>query len=575
MSGNILTPTAVWKDFKLSGEIKAEIIKECAKKGISTTHLRISGRKTADGEVGIYGVLTRKAQLTLAPAIIIVQEFTDGADTTLGKFLAEKGYTVLTVDLAGETEFNVGRAEETEGIDKPYTIYPESLKYAVYDEKAEDKAVIEGDAKATCWYEWARVIRYALEYIKTQPLITKVGILGVGKAATPLWQVLSADCGLSCAAVIGNAGWKGYRGIYKFGETPEPQFNDDALKYLAGIEPQAYAAHVKCPLMLLSATNSPDFDIDRAYDTVSRISQSIYTAVDYSVGGRKTVSAESFDSVVTFFDEFLLKDKPVLADEVTVKATVQDGEIIADVFPDANGLKNISVYFAEGEITPALRSWNKETEHVKGKDGVYTFRYAPYNKSGLVTFFARAEYENGFSVCSVMGCRKFEAVENWKNNGKNNEHRVLFSSRLVNKVNGFYPAKENILPPLGITLNKSEIVKIKNGPMEIAGLSCSDGIITFKINAKKYKPTDNSMLMLDVFAKGGGNFCVKAISDYFGKKTEYIAQVKLFGDLWQNVKIEINNFKTAEGMGLKSYEMVEALEFTADKEFLINNLLWV
>ncbi len=571
MSGNILTPTAVWKDFNLNGEIKSEILSESTKGGISVTHLRISGRKTVDGEVGIYGVITRKAQLKLAPALIIVQEFKNGADITLAKVFAEKGYTVLTVDLAGETEFNVRRAEETEGVDKPYTIYPESVKYAVYDETEENKAEIEGNPKATCWYEWGRVIRYALEYLKTQPLVTKIGVLGIGRAATPLWQVLSADCGLSCAVVIGNAGWKGYRGINKFGNTPEPQFTDAALKYLAGIEPQAYAAHVKCPLLLVSPTNSPDFDIDRAYDTVSRIPDNVYTAVDYSAGGRYAVSAECFDGVTTFFESFLLKDKCELVGDISVKVTTENGEIKAEVSPDTVGLKNVCVYFAEEEMSPALRTWNKETECVKIKDGVFTFRYVPYDKSGAVTFFARAEYENGFKRCSIVGCKKFTAAEC----GAYDEHRVLFASRTNHRVNGFYPAKENERPPFGITLNKAETVAIKNGPMDMAGLSCADGIITFRVNAQKYKPLSGAMLMLDVFVEGGGNFCVKAITDYFGKKTEYAAQVKIFGDLWQNVKLEINNFKTAEGMSLKSYDGVEALEFTADRKFLINNLLWV
>ena len=81
--------------------------------------------------------------------------------------------------------------------------------------------------------------------------------------------------------------------------------------------------------------------------------------------------------------------------------------------------------------------------------------------------------------------------------------------------------------------------------------------------------------MLDVFVKGGGDFCVKAITDYYGEKTEYTAKINIFGDLWQNVQLEINNFKTAEGMGLKSYENVEALEFSSEKRFIINNLLWV
>lgn len=569
MSGNFLTPTAIWKDFTTDGEVKAEIIRDSSNKGISVTHLRISGRKTADGEVGIYAVLTRKAQLTLAPAIVIVQDFDDGADITLAKKFAECGYSVLTVDIAGETEKNLAR--KTDGVDKPYTIYPESLKYAVYDADAENRAEIDGDARATCWYEWGRVIRYAVEYIKTSPVVTKVGVLGIGKAATPLWQVLSADCGVACAVIVGNAGWKGYRGICKFDGTPEPQFSDDALKYLAGVEPQAYAAHVKCPLMLLSPTNSPDFDIDRAYDTVSRISENIYTAVDYSVGGRNAVTAECFNGANVFFDAFLVKNLSALASEVSIKSAMENGEIRVEVTPDPAGLKSVAVYFAEEEFSPVLRSWNKEKKIVAQENGVYTFAYVPYSESGVVTFFARAEYENGLNLCSVVGCKKFDGQEV----SAVNRHRVLYSSRSASGANGFYPAKESESSPCGIDFYKGSVVKVKNGPMDIAGLFCAEGILTFKVNLLKYKPEQGAMLMLDVFIEGGGDFYVKAISDYYGKKTEYVAKINVFGDLWQNVQLEINNFKTAEGMGFKSYDIIEALEFSSDKDFLINNLLWV
>ena len=46
----------------------------------------------------------------------------------------------------------------------------------------------------------------------------------------------------------------------------------------------------------------------------------------------------------------------------------------------------------------------------------------------------------------------------------------------------------------------------------------------------------------------------KMIADYFGKKTEYCCTFTLVGgDIWQNVKIEQNRFKTFEGMILKTY----------------------
>ena len=568
MANSFLTPTAIWKGFKCDGA-KAEIIGKSTLKGLISTHLRISGSKAADGETGIYAVLTHKAQLTISsPAIVLVQDFGRGNDAALTRILAEKGYTVLDVDIAGAADFNLDK--RVEGVEKPYTVYPESLSYANYDKSAEAKTEIAGDVRSTCWFEWGRVIRYAIEYLKTQPFISKIGVFAIGGAATPAWQVLSSDCGLSCAVIVANAGWKGYRGIDKFGDEKEQQFNDDALKYLAGVEPQAYAAHVQCPLMLVSPTNSPDYDVDRAYDTVSRISETLYTAVDYSVGGRREISAECMNGALVFLNEFLVKDKACLAGELSVKGTSENGVMRVEAIPDKRGLKNLSVYFAEEELHAALRSWRKVVNSEKVKNG-WLFEYAPYKDSEAVMFFARAEYENGLNICSPIFCKKFKAGAT----SELNRHRVFYSSRMSIGTNGFYPAQENSDGACVVNTDAKAVVKVKNGPMDVAGLCCPKGILTFKVNAVKYKPSEGAILMLDVFVKKDCDLHVKAISDYFGEKTEHLASVKLFGNLWQNVKLETNNFKTAEGMSLKTYEKVEALEISADEDFLINNLLWV
>ena len=568
MAGTFITPTAIKKDFEIQGKVCAEVIKESVSRGISATHLRIHGRKTGSGEVGIYGVLTRKAQLTIAPAILIVQDFTDGADTTLARYFVDKGYVTLTVDLAGATGFNLQR--EVKGVYQPYTLYPEDVSYAVYDSETENKTVAE-DVRFTCWYEWGRVIRYAAAYLTQQPSITKAGVIGIGAAATPLWQVLSVESGISAAVVVGNAGWKGYRGILKFGDEPEPQFGDDALKYLAGVEPQAYASHVKCPLMLLAPTNSPVFDLDRAYDTVQRVSDKIYTATDYSVGGRTEVSYECFCGAAVFLDAFLLKDERALAGEIGVKCNVADGKIVIEVTPDVNGLKELCVYVAEEELNPALRAWRKVVGVASEKKGTYFFEYTPYGASGAITFFARAGYDDGMHVCSGVVCRKFGVNEA----GRSDKRRVLYSSLVPDVESAFYPLTENASAPSGINLDKRAGVKVKNGPSDLSGITCDAGILTFRVNAKKYKPTQGAMFMVDACVKEGGTFYVTATTDYYGQKTEYVAQIKVFADLWQNVKIEAGNFKTAEGKSLKSYDNVQVLSFSADGEFLINNLLWV
>ena len=154
--------------------------------------------------------------------------------------------------------------------------------------------------------------------------------------------------------------------------------------------------------------------------------------------------------------------------------------------------------------------------------------------------------------------------------------KIIYSSRLCGAESIFSAANQLAVSDTEINVSDKKRVCVKKGPVGINGVFCEWGLVTFKFASQKDRPLEGAILMTDVYAKEEGTFTVKLIADYFGAKTEYLATFKLLGgDVWQNVKLEMNKFKTAEGMGLKSYEKIDAMEFVCDQEFLINNTLWV
>ena len=102
-------------------------------------------------------------------------------------------------------------------------------------------------------------------------------------------------------------------------------------------------------------------------------------------------------------------------------------------------------------------------------------------------------------------------------------------------------------------------------------------MVFIKINAKTDRPQEGSIIMFDLYSENKGAMAVKLIADYFGEKIEYFAWANVLGgEVWQNVKLELSRFKTEQGMGLKSLEKIDALEFFIPEGFyLINNALWV
>lgn len=558
MIGTILTPTALWKNFKIE-EVNATTIKQTKKGELITTKLNIEGRAVKDGKVNIYAEVYRKDKEQSCPAILLAADFVINTGEKLIKELVSLGYAVMCVDLYGQRE----GAEN-------YTIYPESISYANFEKAKDFLYTVEKDAQKTCWYEWSAIIRYALKYLKSLPYITKVGGVGAGSVATALWQVAGTDSNLDCAVFALNSGWLGYRGVNKFSGVAEPQFSEDMFKFIAGVDCQSYALHVKCPTLMLSATNSNEFDLDRAYDTLTKIPPSIFSAVHYSVGCVNTLNCQGYDNTLTFLKNFLFDEKKDLLQEVEVKLDVQEGELVieASVGQDKD-IDKIEFFVAEEKINPSLRAWEK-IDAQKVKDGVYTAKHVPYYNSGIVTAFVMATDSKGFAICSNVVAKRFGQGEF----GKSYKNTLLYSSRIANAQSIFAPASSK---EQGASLFEKTGVFVKKGPMGIYGVGCNQGLLTFAIGSQKYMPNNSAIFMLDVYAKQQAVLEVKLIADYFSLKTEYVARVNLVGgDFWSNVQIGMNKFKTAEGIVLKDYSKISALEINVNGvDYLINNALWI
>ena len=49
-----------------------------------------------------------------------------------------------------------------------YTVYPDKISHANYDNSSETFNYVKTTAKDTCWYEWCAVAKYAVSYAKSK-----------------------------------------------------------------------------------------------------------------------------------------------------------------------------------------------------------------------------------------------------------------------------------------------------------------------------------------------------------------------------------------------------------------------
>ncbi len=558
LATTIYTPVTLWQDFSYDLPITETVIKESERSGIVYKKILLSGKKTEKGEVQIFGICAYEKGASKLPALLIMPNIFKRVNKDILTYYAKKGYFALMVDYSGKVD----------GIEE-YTVYPEDLSYANATEVDENLHTALTDLKNTSWYEWVSIAKYALYYLKHNKIVDKIGALGIKRGATLLWQAIANDTEVDCFVAEFGFGWRAYRGYYKYGDNPDPEFHDDMYGYLSAVESQSYAKYVTCPTLLVTTTNNYHYDADRAYDTYERISDVKKCHINYSVQCDKYLDEKSLTDIELFLSKNLKGEDIAMPEELELTATVKDGKIFVTVELNKKNLESLTLYSAEETVEPFMRCYNVCAQKVSETKNTATFVYEPYKLSKKAFFFAQATYGNGFSICSRIIAKDFAETEIFNENKSN----VIYSSRENTSL--MQPLTYNL--PTSPSLNEVTI-STKKGAMGIDGLTCKTGVLTLKVNAKKDKPKDSSMLMFDAYSKKGDVLTVTLIANMFSeKREEYSITLPVqAGEIWHNVILSLSKFKTTDGMICRSYENVNAVSFKSENgTCLLNNLMWI
>ena len=558
MAGIIYTPVTLWEGFAPELPIREEKTAEYEREGIVYSKIRFEGRQTAEGKVKIFALTAYDKRNAKMPGVLIFPSYGKKPDEKIAAYFASRGYFAMMVDYCGRQD---GCEDFTE--------YPADVTYANFKEDRDGIHRVETDARRTCWYEWSAVAQYAAYYLKHHEKVSRYGAFGIKHGATILWQLAALDPDIKCFASTFSAGWRAYRGFYKFSDNSEPELNDELYKYLAAIEPQSYAQYVKCPVLLVAGSNNRFFDADRAFDTMARVNAETYVAISPQRG--KILDHDCEKDVDLFFDKFLKGGALELPEEPEIGCELINGSIFVKVGADKRGIEDVSLFAAEETVNPSLRCWNFKAEIVKETEEHFLFKYTPYKYSGQAMFFARVRYANGFTVCSRIMAKKFKPEEIFNENKSN----VLFSSRENKYMLSPLSFSENVI--FDVQAEKTDDIRLENGAFEIEGVTAASGIVSYKINNAVDRPKAESILLADVYAPQGGKLTVKLVENLdTPRETVYAVSAELGGgEVWHKVSFPAMKFKTAEGMNLKSMDKINMIVFECGGKYLLNNILWV
>ncbi len=563
MAHTILTPISLWKDFDSSLDLEPEIFQAYEADGILYCETTFSGRQTERGRVRVYGVEVRPAHEEKLPALLLLTQANRAVDLNLAARFAKRGYCVFCMDYRGATPENT-----------PCTQYPEDIDYANYLRSGRSVLHADEGAKKTAWYEWTAAAIYAVKYLKSLPYITSVGAMGVREGGEILWKLMTISP-LACGICINAAGWLAHRNVYKFGEEAVVDMAEEKRLFVAGIDSQSYAPFVKCPVLMLVATSDVYADADRAYDTYVRINKEQFATIHYSIGYGGTIDANGVTNADMFMDKYLKERQIFIARPLSVVFEDKgDEELCAVVSSDGEGESVCDVvYFAEDNMDAHSREWIKCAQSRTGKEGQKEFYLPLFNGTENAFAFAQAEYSSGFTVSSKITFKKVE--KHYKNTAQHS--KIIYDMHENGEF--FVPVNYSDTVLGGCFWTDEEGIPVKaEGYGQIAGMSCTRGLKTYRIAQRRFAPEERSMLHVSAYCEQNFYLNISVIKkDADGNHEVYTCSVFIAGGgKWKNLVLPAQNFKSNSG-SLASFCGCSALQFVDEDKnrFIVTNILWI
>jgi len=532
----IYTPKSLWVDFKEQLNFKESFINEFSSEGITYKNFYFSGIQVDLEEVRIYTTLALPNK-TNGGVILVVGNPSKDNNVEIVSFFAKRGFIVLMPDLKGVSN------------ESHYTVYPTSVSYANYVNSSSSLFKVGSSVKETCWYIWATVIKSTISYIKNSLKIDKIALYGIETGADICW--VCADESVTCFTAISGAGWQ----LFNSTNTVLDVFNftDEQRKFVAGIEAESYAPYVKCPVLYLSPTNSFNFDIELAMDTLARLSEEVYC--DYSPRMRYYLDSLSLNTCLLFFEKHLCGKEVKLYSSPNVSLVVKDGFVNVNVsYESISEIAECEVYYSTHQCDIFKRNWI-----LLSKEVLKTYTISSANLFELVYVFVRVKYNNGFTVCSPITIKSLEE--------KNNKRvsKILYSG--IETDSSFA-----CLVPFSFIAqnyyNEKEVgIEIKNGPFQISGAYCKSGLIDYSIGAVSKELNANCMIKFDFYSEKYNVFTVSLL--VCEGKGHDVKEYKLFLkskgiEAWNNFCESLLDFKDENGKSIKDFSSIYAITFCSE-----------
>ncbi|MEG2540715.1 MAG: hypothetical protein RSB59_02945, partial [Clostridia bacterium] len=513
-----------------------------------------TSEKTAQGRVRVFAEIFydsrwRDVRATILLVPTIKNEIEDMA---IIKALVDEGYVVCWLDYCGNFKENIN-----------HTSYPAEYPYAVSPECYKFLNTIETDARNTPWFQWVKVVRRTISMLSEHRLVDKdrIGVIGIGTGAQIAWQTAGID-GRVRALVPVNGG--GYLWMDKTaGMSVAIPSTDLERAFSTGVGAETYARFVTCPTCFLVSSNSSYCSVDRAGDILASVPARCKQLL-ISPGTDSQITQKSFASVLLW-----LRNNFALDGEEAPKPVLQFEEIEGKLYLRLNTDKKAdekTVYINYGEQYSGVRYWEEQGSAQKTNTHEYTYAVPLADVNVPVFAYATMKYLSGIMVStpisSVMPSKIGVLTAD--------KQQVLKGNLVYNGSMGL----SSFFASTKKTLLDENILSVKTGPFDIAGISVEDGDLGLYKRTRGGFPDDCEMLQFDAYSKTEKTITLKFFT--YPELKYYVTTVDLKGgEFWQKVLLSCSDFKSDSGRALQKFSDAKMFIFSFAKQVVFNNLLWI
>jgi len=566
----------LWKDVDARKEaLETKVVKEWRENGIVCRYVIFKVGTFKGAESRIAAFYTFPEGMKGGPAFVWSHGGGQRAQRERGAYFAQQGYATLDI--------NWGGREMVEGI-KPNTdwgnvdpsqgpeFYPKAFRKHTKADFLPDEHTIDPvvSPRNGNWFLLTYAARRAITFLEQQPEVDpeKIGVTGFSMGGN-ITSYVAIDSRLKAVVpMVGGTGFitQDLPGLPGSGQARN--YKDHAELFARTMESQSYWKHVKCPVLLLTASDDFHGIVDHAYASMAALPHENWR-VSLKMHYNHDLGPEQWILVNLWFDKYL-KGKTGNIPKTAESSLVIEAKENAAVFtvqPDqATQIKALDIYYSY-DPNPRARFWKRAID-VQNNKGVWTTTLDV--RPGLPLFvFANCTYplerehesfDGATSTFTLTSVEQRYLPEQWKLETLRNRAR---SEAMFSTFNGDWGATHNggLLtykfqdPDMKIPANDRALrLKLKGVKEKLS--------VRFRVTQNKFltgvkEPKED--FVASVLLQPDDTEAVVRVHDFHGSKKQEMTD-------WNNIStLTLEFIQQGRPVQLKGKPMLQSLEWTVAK----------